>query len=550
MSFASTITPLERLDAWMAEPEAERLEFKEAKANYDFDKLAKYCSALANEGGGRIILGITDKRPRRVVGSQAFPDPGHTVARLTRALQFRIEFEEIQHPHGRVLVFNAPPHMLGVPVQHEGIYWARAGDELKPMPPDQLRRIFDEAAPDFSAELHPKAVLSDLDPALIERFRAMWRRKSANAALDAVSPQQLLEDAELMQDGKLTLAALILAGTKAALGRYLAQAEVIFEYRSSESSLAHQQRVEYRQGFLEVLDSIWTTINLRNETLHFQEGFFIGDIPAFNEAVVREAILNAVTHRDYRRPESVFVRQYPRKLEIVSPGGFPDGITAENLLWKQSPRNRRIAESCARCGLVERSGQGANRMFEESIKEGKPKPDFTGTDAHQVAVTLRGEIQNPDFLRFLEKIGKERLATFSTQDLLILDSIQREEPLSGDLKDRVPHLLDQGVIERIGRGRGVRFILSRKFRSFQGKPGSYTRDAGLDRETNKSLLAKHIKQSGPEGARFPDLLGVLPHLSRDQVQGLLKELKQEKRIRVVGATKAARWLPDEGGSIA
>ena len=121
MSLTSTITPLERLDAWMAEPEAERLEFKEAKANYDFDKLAKYCSALANEGGGRIILGITDKRPRRVVGCQAFPDPGHTVARLTRALQFRIEFEEIQHPHGRVLVFNAPPHMLGVPVQHEGI---------------------------------------------------------------------------------------------------------------------------------------------------------------------------------------------------------------------------------------------------------------------------------------------------------------------------------------------------------------------------------------------------------------------------------------------
>lgn len=550
MSLASTITPLERLDAWMAEPEAERLEFKEAKANYDFDKLAKYCSALANEGGGRIILGVTDKRPRQVVGSHALPDPGHTVARLTRALQFRIEFEEIQHPHGRVLVFNAPPHMLGVPVQHEGIYWARAGDELKPMPPDQLRRIFDEAAPDFSAELHPKAVLSDLDPALIERFRAMWRRKSGNAALDALSPQQLLEDAELIQDGKLTLAALILAGTKAALGRYLAQAEVIFEYRSSESSLAHQQRVEYRQGFLEVLDSIWTTINLRNETLHFQEGFFIGDIPAFNEAVVREAILNAVTHRDYRRPESVFVRQFPRKLEIVSPGGFPDAITVENLLWKQSPRNRRIAESCARCGLVERSGQGANRMFEESIKEGKPKPDFTGTDAYQVSVTLRGEIQNPDFLRFLEKIGKERLATFSTQDLLILDSIQREEPLSGELKDRVPHLLEQGVIERIGRGRGVRFILSRKFRNFQGKPGSYTRDAGLDRENNKSLVAKHIKQSGPEGARFPELLGVLPHLSRDQVQGLLRELKQEKRIRVEGATRAARWLPDEGGPIA
>ena len=122
--------------------------------------------------------------------------------------------------------------------------------------------------------------------------------------------------------------------------------------------------------------------------------------------------------------------------------------------------------------------------------------------------------------------------------------------MGGDLKDRLPHLLEQGVIERIGRRRGVRFILSRKFRSFLGTPGSYTRDAGLDRETNKSLLAKHIGQSGPEGARFLELLGVLPHLSRNQVQGLLKEMKQEKRVRVVGATKAARWLTDDGGSIA
>ena len=534
----------------MAGPEAERLEFKEAKLNYSYDKLARYCSGLANEGGGRIVLGVTDKRPRRVVGSQALPDPGHTAARLTRDLQFRIEFEEIQHPDGRVLVFTARPHMLGVPVQYEGIYWARAGDELKAMPPDQLRRIFDEAAPDFSAELHPQAVLSDLDPALIEQFRGMWRRKSGNAALDALSHQQLLEDAELLQNGKLTLAALIVLGTKAAMGRHLAQAEVVFEYRSSEASLAHQQRIEYRQGFLGFLDSLWTTLNLRNEILHYQEGLFMGDIPAFNEAVVREAILNAVTHRDYRRPESVFVRQFPRKLEIVSPGGFPDGITVENLLWKQSPRNRRIAEACAKCGLVERSGQGANRMFEESIKEGKPKPDFTGTDAHQVALTLRGEIQNPGFLRFLEKVGKERLSAFSTRDLLILDSIQREEPLNAELRERLPHLLEQGVIERIGRGRGVRFILSCKFWSFLGKPGSYTRDAGLDRETNKSLLAKHIRESGEKGARFQDLLDVLPQLSRNQVQNLLREMKQEQRIRVVGATKAARWLQNGENGIA
>ena len=537
------MSPVEHLQLWMAEPEAERLEFKEAKSNFDYDKLAKYCSALANEGGGRIILGVTDKRPRRVVGSHAFLEPGRAVAQLTRSLQFRIEFEEIQHPDGRVLVFTAPPHMLGVPVQHEGIYWARAGDELRPMPPDQLRRIFDEAAPDFSAQLHPQAVLSDLDPVLIEQFRAMWRRKSTNAALDVLSHEQLLEDAELTFEGKLTMAALILVGTKAAIGRYLAQAEVIFEYRSTEASLAHQQRIEYRQGFLGILDSLWTTLNLRNETLHYQEGLFIGDIPAFNESVVREAILNAVAHRDYHRPESVFVRQFSRKLEIVSPGGFPDGITVENLLWKQSPRNRRISEACAKCGLVERSGQGANRMFEESIKEGKPQPDFTGTDAHQVAVTLRGEIQNPEFLRFLEKVGKERLASFTTSDLLILDSIQRDVMLPVELQTRVPHLLEQGIIERIGRGKGSRLIFSRGLYGYLGKAGSYTREKGLDRETNKALLLKHIKEAEGSGASMKELEQVLPARTRRQVLLLLQELRTEKKIHPEGERRGARWHP-------
>ena len=77
---------LEELDAWLSEPEAERLEFKEAKSNFHFETLAKYCAALANEGGGKIIFGVTDRRPRRVVGSSAFEEPGRTVASLIRRL--------------------------------------------------------------------------------------------------------------------------------------------------------------------------------------------------------------------------------------------------------------------------------------------------------------------------------------------------------------------------------------------------------------------------------------------------------------------------------
>ena len=107
---------LEELDAWLAQPEAEHLEFKEAKTNFHFETLAKYCAALANEGGGRIILGVTDKRPRRVVGSAAFEEPGRAVASLIHRLGIQVTAEEIRHAGGRVLVFHVPPRPVGVPI--------------------------------------------------------------------------------------------------------------------------------------------------------------------------------------------------------------------------------------------------------------------------------------------------------------------------------------------------------------------------------------------------------------------------------------------------
>jgi ATP-dependent DNA helicase RecG len=217
-------------------------------------------------------------------------------------------------------------------------------------------------------------------------------------------------------------------------------------------------------------------------------------------------------------------------------------VTQDNILWRQAPRNRRIAEAFAKCGLVERSGQGVNLMFEESIKEGKSTPDFTGTDAYQVSITLHGEIHDPQFLRFLEQIGSERLALFTTHDFLVLDLVHREQRLPDALRARLPTLVEQEVIERVGRNR---YILSHRFYSFLGKRGVYTRKRGLDRETNKALLLKHIQDNQQEGSKLQELMQVLPDLSRDQVQILLRELKTEGRIHNVGHTKAARWYPGQ-----
>ncbi|MBI4601536.1 MAG: transcriptional regulator, partial [Planctomycetes bacterium] len=181
-------------------------------------------------------------------------------------------------------------------------------------------------------------------------------------------------------------------------------------------------------------------------------------------------------------------------------------------------------------------------MYRECIRQSKPLPDFSRTSEHSVWVTLHGEIQDPEFLRFLEEIGRERQASFTTEDFLVIDLVHREQPVPRYLAPRLPVLREQGVIERVGRGRGTRHLLSRRFYRFLGKGGAYTRRRGLDRETNKALLLRHIEDSTPAGTTLGELQQVLPNLSRDQVRTLLRELKRAGRIEVRGATKAGRWF--------
>ena len=534
---------IDELHTWMNAREDEHLEFKEAKTQFHFERLVKYCVALANEGGGRMILGVTDRQPRTVVGSRAFPDLERTKAGLIERLRLRLDAEELQHPDGRVLVFQVPSRPIGVPLEYQGAFWMRGGESLIPMTPDQLQRIFAEASPDFSAEPCASAQLEDLDPTAVELFRQLWQRRLPDQDLSTRPVAQLLTDAELLVDGGVTYAALVLLGTRKALGKYLAQAEIIFEYRSNDVPGPAAERQEFRQGFLPMLDDVWRLINQRNDRQHFQQGFFVWDVPTFNERVVREAVLNAVSHRDYRHGGSVFVRQYPRRIEIVSPGGFPSGITPENVLRQQNPRNRRIAEVLAKCGLVERAGQGFDLIFRECIRQSKPLPDFSHTDAYAVWLTLHGDIQDSEFLRFLEEIGQEQMATFGLDDFLVIDLVRREQRVPDPLRSRVEHLLEQGIIERVGRGRGVRLLLSQRLYRHIGKAGVYTRKRGLDRETNKELLLKHIQVNQDEGSRLGELVQVLPALSRAQVQNLLRSLKHEGRIHKVGTTRAARWYP-------
>lgn len=539
------ITTEQQLHTAMLADEREHLEFKSAENNFASEDLFKYCVALSNEGGGNLVLGVTDKKPRTIVGTSCFPEVEKIKTRILDTLKFRVDVFEISTEGKRVLAFYCPPRPVGTPRAYQGRYMMRSGESLVPMTPEVLERVFAEAQPDYSQQVCKGATIDDLSPEAIAEFRSMWIRKSGNHALAATSDSQLLTDAHLLDSGGITNAALVLLGKPESLTRLLPQSELIFEYRQNDSSIEYQDRVEYRAGFFLWLNDLWQKINVRNERHSYRDGLFRYDLPAFSEDVVREALLNAVTHREYRDGRSIFVRQYPNRLQITSPGGFPAGVTEDNIVYRQHPRNRRIAEALQFCGLVERSGQGADRMFRMCIQEGKNRPSFAGSDATQVVLTLDGQIRDPRFVQYLDRLARERGMSLMVDDFLILDMIRENQPIPEHQKARLAHLVEQGVIERAGRGRGVKYVLSHALYQHVGQAGTYTRRKGLDEAHNQQLILQHVKNCGANGASMTEFEQVLPSKSRPQISALLKRLKEAGKIRVEGKTKGARWFLDE-----
>ena len=289
----------------LAAPEGTRLEFKEAANRYDFDELVRYCVAIANEGGGRIVLGVTDARPRRVVGTAAFPEPGQTESSIFQRVGHPVSIEEFHHDGHRVLIVSVPARFAGTAWNDRGAYWMRAGESLLPMTDERLRVIHTEVAPDFSGEICADASLQDLAPEAIAEFRRRWSRREGNARVDSWSDDEVLRNAELTRDGRLTHAALLLFGTRDALTRHVPRAEMIFEYRSAEAAGPAQDRAEFREGFFLYQDRLWERINQRNDRQSFQDGLFRVEIPTFDEVTIK------------RNPECPVCGDHPTITEYV-----------------------------------------------------------------------------------------------------------------------------------------------------------------------------------------------------------------------------------------
>lgn len=433
-------------------------------------ELARYAVGLANARGGTVLVGANlaelKTAPERDASELHPLMVTHAIFELSGG-RLTVNVQHHRLPNGaRVLAVFVPqaPYVLAAP---DGAVIAWDGLHLVPVSPAFSEVSADQ---DFTAVIPPDASLADLDPAEVARLRSLGRRIAAANLPDL----DFLRELGLLHPSggalRPTLAAILLAGTPAALKAHVPQSEVCYYHHASGDVDFH-----FREDLLRPIPALLTRlaelIQARNRFTPVQVGLFRIEVWDQDEAVYREALLNALTHRDYTLRDVVHVHHYPDRLEIMNPGGMTGGVTPGNILRHQPKRrNPLLAEVLARLGLVERAGVGIDKMFSLMLRHGKEPPEFLNyPDA--VTLSLHSPGFDADFVRFVAR-KQEDMQTLSLDMLIVLSLLAREgEATRPHLaralqlpEDRTPRLLrsmeGHGLIRKAGVGRGIAYQLS------------------------------------------------------------------------------------------
>eukprot|EP01029_Cantina_marsupialis_P023963 TRINITY_DN6048_c0_g3_i1.p1 TRINITY_DN6048_c0_g3~~TRINITY_DN6048_c0_g3_i1.p1 ORF type:complete len:578 (-),score=87.58 TRINITY_DN6048_c0_g3_i1:482-2215(-) len=538
----------------------DKVEFKEAKGgdiSYNGGKkpepnkrrrcILGYVIALANEGGGFLIFGIKESLPHVVVGTQQNEGSlGLLEGNVYRDTGIRVSTEELFDNEGkRVVVLRIPARPFGKVYKFEDVALMRVGEELRPMSDEQYLKIIQEQEPDFSEKICEGITVDDLDDDAINKMREAYAKKQNNSQFLTLTKEQVLNDLALVVEGKVTNAAVILLGKKETVKHKLPQSALRIEYRKSESQITFDQRKEFQGPYFVEAEKIWEMIDLRNGSFPIQDGPFIFDIPYFNKEVIREAINNAFAHRNYRLSSETVIKQYPSRLDIISPGGFPIGVNLCNIISTSStPRNRLLTDILQKTGVVERSGQGIDKIYYQTLKEGKSAPDYSKSDDFQVELILSATIEDKAFALFVESVQSELADAekLSVYEIITLNKIKEGDSKNLD-RDVIKRLLDRNLIEQRGKTSGTYYVLSKDYFEFADEKGKYSK-AALDENQAFSIILQHLGKF--ESAKMKDFGDLFDgQLTRKQVRTIVKKLVENKSLSQHGEGKGSHYKVGE-----
>lgn len=528
-------------------------ELKKAENNFDFDDLGKYFSALSNEANLRgldfawLIFGYDEKK-HEIVGTSykngegALNNLKHDFSQHTTDGQTFREIIPIEVDGKRILMFKIPASPRNIVMKWKGIAYGRDGESLKPLnqsKQDEIRR--QTPAPDWSAEIVPDATIEDLDEVAIAKARKMFKKVHSRIPIEEVnrwSTEEFLSKCELMVNGKLTRAAIILLGKMFSDSKLRpAVAEVTWTLRDEKQDVVDYEH--FSVPFILTVDEILAKIH--NLTLREMPGgtLFPDTMKQYDDYTIREALHNCIAHQDYTLRQRINFVENPGFLYYANGGSFIPG-TLENALATNGPqrffRNACLCKAMVHFNMIDTVSRGIKKMFTEQMERRFPMPDYEiDNEKKEVAVRIYGNAINERYTKLLKDNDNLTL-----HDCISLDAIQKGHRIDDEIAQ---DLLKRGLIE----GETPNYTISLGVAKASRQLPQYTKAKGLDKARLKQMVQQLLQNAGKDGARreiiYDYLKDLLPSNKSQEQQlrylgRLLVEMNEEGTIERIGL----RWL--------
>jgi len=436
-------------------------------ASPNVEDLAQGLVAFANGDGGTILVGVT---PQGVAAGDVAPD-GLEQSLLAAQAECRppveVGWEQVETPRGAVIAIRVPrsPELHSLA---DGRVLIRAGQENKPLTGQGVRQLAaTKSAGDFEVELVLGADADDLDSEIVQEHLTKRQERGAGP-LNQPLPEFLQETGALDQQGRPTVAGLLLFGQRPQA--HLPQSGLVFvrfvgtQPRGSDGLAGYGRREEIVGPLARIIERAWQVVWEEMRVGAVVKGLVREEQTEYPPFAVREALVNAVCHRDYRlRGRRIEVRMFDDRLEVISPGGLPGYITLDNIVDEHFSRNPRIVAGLFQWGYIEELGLGIDRMIEEMLRAGRPAPDFRATP-YSFTVTLYNVRERhiaPDWERSMNERQLRALqylqdhGSITNREYRELCPSVSAETIRLDLVD----LAKRGLILKVGAKRGTYYIL-------------------------------------------------------------------------------------------
>lgn len=507
--------------------------------------------AFANNKGGTLYFGVEDNG--EVTGCDGNYDLQNIIESIyekTRPSIF-VDPEEIEYNGKKVIALTVASDEI-THATTDGRCLKRLGKNSKPFYPDEMSNRYSEIqSSDFSGRILSDSTEDDINKLEVYKLKEKLKARNPESTLADMDDIAFLRDLALVKSDsgniKLTVAGLLFVGKEQAINRLLPQAEVIYLHYSESNLEEYDARLDMKAPIISVIDRLSEKIQDSNRIVNVQVGLFRLEIVDFPEKVFQEALLNALSHRDYQSQGAVYVKHYPDKIVIENPGAFLDGITENNIITHPSvPRNKLIAETLQHLKYVQRTGQGVDIIFREMISSGKPFPEYKSyNDA--VSLTIYSAIDDIDFVKFIANEENGLSRSFSLSELMILRylkdnrkiTMSEAEILIQEARDQAQNACNNlkryGLIELSGN----EYMLTAKIYDELKNSVDYTKDKAIQYIKAREMILEYIRD---RGFINNELVRELCGFSQKQARIILQRMRKENLIELSEKGRYAKYI--------